>query len=594
MSQMFEKVAVMDDRLCVTSDIKYAVNIGAQNMTPQTFLASSENQNLHVYNVMVPSLQTVVDRLVLWESTVELLFNVTTTAIGQTYLDYGRQDALQSFPLHKLSTQLSCQINNNQVQFSTQDELAAILKFIDKRELNLYHGYTPTMTDVHANYSDGYNSINNELSSWANSQHDLVPRGSWKLLSVSTAASASDGTYNVPNPCVAANTLPIYVRFHVMEPLLLSPFIFAHPKHNNQGFYGISNMVFNMNMDPTGSRVWSHVQAAGAAPVNGTINTLIVNSYKNSALHFNFLTPGPELLLPNRNIVPFLDIPRFLTTNNSTLAVPVNGVLSSANPRLVTSSINLNQIPDKLVIFVTKTGKTISDPDWFAVIRGLSIQFNNVTGLLSTATQEDLYRYALEAGSRQSWAEFSGQASLYSQGGAGQFIGTSIIPTSGSIIVLDFGKHISTGASYYAPGSIGQFNIQVSLDVANQTSAPLIAPNIVMMVLNSGLWVNELGTSSCYTGILNKSDVLAAVSEGHYSQSDVSRIVGGGFFDNLKSAVGKLAPIAKMGLSMVNHPMANKAANVLGALGYGTSGSGESGSGMSGSAGRKSLKSRLA
>jgi hypothetical protein len=110
------------------------------------------------------------------------------------------------------------------------------------------------------------------------------------------------------------------------------------------------------------------------------------------------------------------------------------------------------------------------------------------------------------------------------------------------------------------------------MTVKNQTAQNLSDLEIVMITMNSGVFVCERGTSSTYTGILTKSDVLEASSQEAYTRSDVSRMVGGGFLDTLKSVAGKvlpkLAPVAKAILGQVEHPMARAGADVLGALGY--------------------------
>jgi hypothetical protein len=110
------------------------------------------------------------------------------------------------------------------------------------------------------------------------------------------------------------------------------------------------------------------------------------------------------------------------------------------------------------------------------------------------------------------------------------------------------------------------------MTVKNQTAQNLTDLEIVMITMNSGVFVCERGTSSTYTGILTKSDVLEASSQESYTKSDVSRMVGGGFLDTLKSVAGKvlpkLAPVAKAILGQVDNPLARTGADVLGALGY--------------------------
>ena len=123
---------------------------------------------------------------------------------------------------------------------------------------------------------------------------------------------------------------------------------------------------------------------------------------------------------------------------------------------------------------------------------------------------------------------------------------------------------------------------------------------LVIVTMNSGVFVNERGTSSTYTGILTKQDVLDASKQQAYTKSDVARLVGGGFLDMVKSGVQKLAPIAlpiaKNLLGSMDNSVAKLASQGLGALGYGPSAGGPSAGGPSAggpSAGRRRVDARL-
>ena len=66
-SSDFERILVKDDRTgCITDKIKYGVLKGGQNVTSQTFKAISSSPSAHVFNIAVPSLETIIDREVLW------------------------------------------------------------------------------------------------------------------------------------------------------------------------------------------------------------------------------------------------------------------------------------------------------------------------------------------------------------------------------------------------------------------------------------------------------------------------------------------------------------------------------------------------
>jgi len=162
---------------------------------------------------------------------------------------------------------------------------------------------------------------------------------------------------------------------------------------------------------------------------------------------------------------------------------------------------------------------------------------------------------------------------------------------------LEFAKDIQLTESFYSCGSLGNFNLQIQMTVQNTSQETLANTEIVLITMNSGVFCCERGTSSTYTGILTKQDVLDASAQEPHSRSSIRRMIGGGFLDTLKSVAGRVLPmlpsLAKTGLSMVNNPYAQKGANVLGALGYGHSGGGHSGGGVSGGGGSGGRHSKL-
>lgn len=291
MSADIKKVLVKDDRLNCTDQITYAVMKGGQSMNPASFQAVSASNSSHVFNVQCPSETTLVDRRVLYTSTV-ILKIVGTAPAGSFLINYGITDALAPFPLHQLVNVMSCIVNNNSVSLNVKDVLPALLRFNDRRELARYNGYTPTAFDSYHLYSDAVGAMNNPLGAWQNtSDNDLSYRGSWVLDGYGSDVNASNST--MPISTGAEQT--VYVKFTVAEPLLISPFISCNPSSNNQAFYGIQNMTFQFSMSDA-NRVW---RTSTSFP-----KVCTVQSYSNTQLLFNFITPHPSDLLPSRNVVP--------------------------------------------------------------------------------------------------------------------------------------------------------------------------------------------------------------------------------------------------------------------------------------------------
>jgi hypothetical protein len=663
MSADFTKILVKDDRLNVVDNIKYAVVKGGQNVTMAQFRAISATDSQIVFNIQVPSEQTIIDRRVLL--TTDLTITVTskayqwsgatppvvgvfepTEAIG---CGYGSYAGLAPYPLHQLMTVASATINNNTVSINIRDVLPAIIRLLDKEHLGAYNGMSATATDSMLQYSSSIYSASNPLAGVQSQtlDTDLVGRSSIYL---KYRNASYDGTSHV---CTEVFT------FHISEPLLLSPFIYSDPQSNSQGFYGIQNMNIVLNMGST-DRMFRALDgvdgisksgaydatavyaspagviavgtASSALPVvtgvslGGTIAGKSVSGFsENTSLLFTFLTPHPSDLMPARNIVPYYELPRYITKAQAQ-SEPMDFTGEYVTPIInlqggalyTTQTLQLNQIPDKLIIFISKQGQSYGDTDAYLPIRHISVNFNNNSGILSAARCEDLYRMAKDNGSNQSWNEWTGVATgstsdvVTLPGGNVGVAGISTlqlcplqdvpyqtgapVPTVGSVCVLEFGKDIQLVEDFFSCGSLGNFNLQLNIYADNNNpSIPLDAPlNIYIVTMNSGVFVCERGTSSTYTGILTRADVLEASEQDAYTHSDVKRMVGGGFLDRLKSGVAKLAPLVKA-VAPALAPMAKEylskkgslgklASSGISALGYGMAGSGPTGGGPSGGA----------
>lgn len=682
MSSDFTKILVKDDRMECCDNIKYAVIKGGQNVTPSQFRAISTSNNQLVFNIQVPSEQTLIDRRVLLQTDLTLVVtsqvcawaadgttpaNLATTAAAPTNgCGYGTIASLAPYPLHQMMTVASATINNNTVSINMKDVLPAIIRMLDKEELGTYNGTTVTQTDTFLSYSDTLFNASPACGSTNTTDTAYCGRGSLYLKNYSAVISST-------GPPTTTETF----TWHISEPLMLSPFIYCNPKSNGQAFYGIQNMNIVLNIGSDLSRVFRGCQYINGIPQSafplaasnlntpydanakypspaGAVNKIpgIATGYglpyilsvapgsdpstssmfSNTYLLFTFLTAHPSDLYPARNIVPYYELPRYITTtsvtsppivaapyvNGSSVQVTQNrypaGLDTTAGTLLTSQTLQLNQIPDKLLLFIRKQGQGVGDSDSYLPITHLSIDFNNNSGLLSAARCEDLYRMSKDNGSNQNWNEWVGFQTSTAGGESASADGNNYIglltpapipiplnatssttpvftstATCGGVCVLEFGKDIQLIEDFFAPGSLGNFNIRVNI-YYNNNSPSLVAGSaieLVMITMNSGVFVCERGTSSTYTGILTRADVLEASEQDAYTRSDVKRMVGGGFLDMLKSGVSKLAPLAK---AVAPHVMPHAkeflsskgalgklASQGIGAMGYGMSGGGGSG-----------------
>ncbi len=104
-SSDFQTVLIQDDRIAnLTDKIHYAVNKGAQQITSAEFNRTSESTSSIIFNVPVPSLETIVDRRVMIRSTITLKIMGDVKQHFQV-INYGNRDSLSPFPMTSSSIQ---------------------------------------------------------------------------------------------------------------------------------------------------------------------------------------------------------------------------------------------------------------------------------------------------------------------------------------------------------------------------------------------------------------------------------------------------------------------------------------------------------
>lgn len=222
--------------------------------------------------------------------------------------------------------------------------------------------------------------------------------------------------------------------------------------------------------------------------------------------------------------------------------------------RLVHTNIQLSSIPKFLVIFCSKVPAANLTPavaadntglayncfstvtDGCASITRVSITFNNVTGLLSTASQNDLYNMSCRNGYCGTYDDF--------------------VKHKGSIIIIDLAKDIGLDA-LSAVSSAGAYNYNVQVDcydpsdsynntnAAAQDNPQFFNYRLNTLVINDGL-LEITPSSTKLTSSFDRSLVLAALSEGNVDiDIGFKDYVGGAWWNNLGDFKAAIRPVIK-------------------------------------------------
>lgn len=555
MSQI-DPILVQDNILSCEDKIKYGVFAGGQSVTTQQFPATSASASQIVTTIQVPSTNVVMDRRVIVKYRC-ILTGTALTAAAAYPITYGPggNAVLAPFPLNQNITNISVQINNTTVS-QTNQVLDPLLRCLEKEQLAEYSGSAPTKLDNACPYNAGNTAWASSAWQSYNQAVDTYcpPRGAFPVVLTQQAAEAGGGATQFT------------LQFDAAEPLMVSPFVYGDDSDECAGIYGVSQINVNMSLDATCKRMLRNSLIA-AAPNTGAI-TITGVEYQGVVMECRFLSPPASALLPMTNIVPYSSIVNYQTTLNQACA---NGASAS----ITSSNVQLNTIPDKVFLFVKKSQneQTNQDPDCYGSITGISITFNNNAGLLAGASPQSLWRMSREAGCLESWLEFSGLATYTPQAADAALQ----VGTVGSVLVLDFGRHIQLQEDWYSAGSIGSFNFQVQVQYTNFTGAAFTSPQLNVAFLSSGVFATTNGQSAAYIGVLNKSEVLAAKEQEPVAQHTLQRLVGGRgrLFHGLRAMAHRAFRFAKHHPGAVEHlkkaiahanPKVGHAVHALGAL----------------------------
>ena len=540
----------------ITSDMRFMVTDGPSQKTFQTFPANTSGNAQINFNLQIPSQEIITSRCPVLSTELQLTITITGAAAGVTgsaLFQYGLTDAFQSFPLNSLFNVSSAQINNTTVSSNIRQIKDLLLRFYDMRKLGSYQSTTPSKIDsAYANFADAVGANNNPLADYSTGSidEDFVARGAFPLDNLqvvyvpATGAGAGVGVVVEYGTAITSRGVGdvwyIYLTAALVEPILgLSPFSSIEPFESNKaGFYGINTMNLNFTVDNTCSRVWSTANPyisniqLGYVNVPAAVTGTVVanpNGFNNTSIQVEFLSPTPAQVAKmssSKTVLPYYDYPYFSSNfnGNTTFTAGQTGTITLPN-------VQLSSIPDYLVIAarIPMSAQNWENSASFLTINSVSINFNNASGLLSSASANQLFELSKKNGYNGNWYEWQGKATnLYTPASGVATTGGNVrtISTTGSVLVI---SPSDLSLPMWASGSsLGQYNLLITLNVTNNYGFTTAVEGIVLTP-QSGIFETNQGTSAAFTGILTKESVLRAKEQERsvVSTSEYRRLIGG-------------------------------------------------------------------
>lgn len=355
-------------------------------------------------------------------------------------------------------------------------------------------------------------------------------------------------TAQIVYPGVVASTAPattLTVYFDISEDLIVSPFNYAD--REQKYIFGVGNMTITCSYA-------NYHRLLSYAPTSTSTVTGCALNLTDQFLECTFVTPDDTSLIqrPFKHVYDWSQVQSWTTSGPASVAAPnPSGTnIGYTTFNITSNSIELPVVPSKLIVYATYSNTDVQDvtkslPDVCFAMADCTIQFGTRAGLLSGASQVNLWEVSRRGGSHAKYPVWAGKQALTS-------VPQAQIPIyAGSPLIIDVAADLSLphGAQPVTPGMSTRIQFSISANFVNQTAATITYPKLVVIAITPGYIAAKDGASLGQLGGVTleaarsapiapilQADSLTALGKSE-GLSGGGRMTGGGFFDDLGDAL---------------------------------------------------------
>jgi hypothetical protein len=519
---------VYDPRVRLNTERVFTIEKGAGSTVYKREITQSYSDSAINFTINVPSNTTIVDRHMKLRIPIQFTFATSgAQASAILQLDQG-MNAPRAYPLSSVMNTISMTLNNGTFTYPINQTIQGLLRYHTKQEDNFkWYSASPSMPDQSQLYSDLTGSSRNPLNGYGDSEAYLDARGAFPMTVVSNTTSAA------------------VVRCDFCEDIYLSPLLFGDDE--GCGFIGIQNLEFSIQLGDL-TRAWSH-NSDGY-----TFSAFTATIYDSPSLEVCYMTPPLDMQIPKSVPYSWANVLNFQTA--------VGSQTSLATFTTTNNNIQLKSIPKLIYLFAQRRSQdqTYLTTDTFANLSNVSIDFDNKSGLLGSASEVELYQIALKNGVNISWPQWHGSGDQSAPIGIG------------SVLCLKPEEDLSL-SPLQAPSIAGKtYNFQVTATFKNLSSAAVNYTFFIVCVFD-GMIVVDNQTVFQQSEVLSENDILNAHISGVLNRAHFKSSIYGGKFtwDDFKKGVSDVYKGAKSVLQDVA-PYAKDIASLAPLIGLGSGG----------------------
>ncbi len=490
-----EVVQTLDPRVNLDEKKMYSCLKGGSSISGKTFTTTSFSNTVASFSLPPPNDEVIIDKKMLLRFYIELTFAGTTS--GGNLLNLGVFDAPRANPINSsLLQSVTLKINDQSFNQNSSDIVDALMHYYnDYGDRRGHNSMTPAMMDQSQEYSQLFGAARNPLGAYGDNPAEIA-RGGFAGVTVVS---------NTPTSAV--------VRLICTEQLFLSPMSFG--SENSPGLTNVRSMDLIANLNDL-SRAWSR-DAVSAASASNVITSLTGTLYQSPEVDFQYISRNPLLKVPEAVSYPYFVLNRFPS--------PTQALAAASSTTIESNNIQFHSIPRKIYIFARQQNSdlTYTQTNSYMDITRVSINWNNLAGQLSQASEQELYLISLRNGLKKSFTEWKSGC--------------------GSVLCIDPSLDVALSPTE-CPGQLLNMQFQVSVTLNNPG---INSKNIVLYIVTCDEGVLTIYPGRCVStiGSVTAKDVLDSYSRPRIPYSMVESVYGGSFWDKLKSFVAPIASFAK-------------------------------------------------
>jgi hypothetical protein len=450
---------------------------------------------------------------------------------GEVYVINSSFAGLCQYPLHQMIATLTITLNNQAITIRPSQLFDKFAHYnFDRETQKSTMSSTPCYPDQAVTYELSAGRVTSEFALYGSSVDHISHQHTCVL------TFSNNPKLTAPN---ASGTAQFTAEF--TEPLMTNPLIFDREWWRRPGIAQITNFTVNMAFGPVGiQRVWRQ-------STNDYVNyTNIQVTILQPVLYLAYYTLPTYMTIPPSLSYPYTAVQNFVYN----FAQSYNSLQSFT---LTSNTIQFQSIPHRLYISVSKAynTKTINDPDVFLPITSINITWGNVSGVLSTLSQYDLWLLCEKNGLKQSWPMFSGQTiKIWGKAlDTGNAYEQNVRGPSAPLC-LEFGSDIQLLNEDY-PGKQGTWNFQIQVNAFNSLFNA-VTPQLDIIVIYHGSMTIAGGSVTLQTGLVTPVAPIPGLAKttfprepdfysgGKFDLGSILSSIPGRIFRGLSGLVGGL------------------------------------------------------